>query len=61
MTEKPSEVRFRLIRADDLPATNPENDAFVFGLQDTNNRASATAPGSARYISLQSSGTAQVL
>ena len=28
------EVRFRLIRADDAPATNPEGDTFVFGLQD---------------------------
>jgi len=27
-------VRFRLIRADDTPATNPEGDAFLFGLQD---------------------------
>ncbi len=29
------QVCFRLIRADDTPATNPEGDAFVFGLQDT--------------------------
>ena len=29
------EVRFRLIRADDAPATNPLGDPFVFGLQDT--------------------------
>jgi hypothetical protein len=29
------EVRFRLLRADDTPATNPDGDAFVFGLQDT--------------------------
>ena len=29
------EVRFRLVRADDRPATNPERDAFHFGLQDT--------------------------
>jgi hypothetical protein len=28
-------VRFRLIRADDRPATNPEGDAYAFGLQDT--------------------------
>jgi hypothetical protein len=28
------QVRFRLIRADAVPATNPEGDAFVFGLQD---------------------------
>jgi len=28
-------VRFRLVRADDVPATNPEGDAFAFGLQDT--------------------------
>jgi hypothetical protein len=30
-----SEVRLRLIRADDRPSTNPEGDAFEFGLQDT--------------------------
>jgi hypothetical protein len=29
------EVRFRLIRATDVPATNPEGDAYDFGLQDT--------------------------
>ena len=29
-----AEVRFRLIRADDRPPTNPENDAYAFGLQD---------------------------
>ncbi|HXQ12814.1 MAG TPA: DUF5990 family protein [Caulobacteraceae bacterium] len=29
------EVRMRLIRADDTPATNPDNDAYDFGLQDT--------------------------
>ena len=28
-------VRFRLIRADDIPAANPEGDAYAFGLQDT--------------------------
>ncbi len=28
-------VRFRLIRADDVPATNPHGDAYEFGLQDT--------------------------
>jgi len=28
------EVAMRLIRADDVPATNPENDAYEFGLQD---------------------------
>ena len=27
-------VRFQLIRADDRPATNPENDPYEFGLQD---------------------------
>jgi hypothetical protein len=30
-----SEVRLRLIRADDRPSTNPEGDAFEFGLQDS--------------------------
>jgi hypothetical protein len=28
-------VRFRFLRADDLPATNPHNLAYLFGLQDT--------------------------
>ena len=28
------EVRLRLVRADDRPPTNPENDPFEFGLQD---------------------------
>jgi hypothetical protein len=28
------EVRFRLLRSDDVPATNPHNLAFKFGLQD---------------------------
>lgn len=45
MAEKPSEVRFRLIRADDVPATNPEKDAFVFGLQDTKEQLIAGARG----------------
>ena len=45
MAEKPSEVRFRLIRADDVPATNPENDAFVFGLQDTKEQLVAGVRG----------------
>ncbi len=29
------DVRFRLLRLGDAPATNPENDAYAFGLQDT--------------------------
>lgn len=29
------EVRFRLLRADDTPITNPHNLAYKFGLQDT--------------------------
>ena len=29
------EVRLRLLRADDIPATNPHNLAYKFGLQDT--------------------------
>jgi hypothetical protein len=32
---KPDEVRFRLLRGDDVPATNPLNLAYRFGLQDT--------------------------
>ena len=38
MTEKnslaPDEVRFRLLRSDDIPATNPHNFSYQFGLQD---------------------------
>jgi hypothetical protein len=45
MAEDSSEVRFRLVRADDVPATNPENDAFVFGLQDTRQALIAGARG----------------
>jgi Family of unknown function (DUF5990) len=30
----PDEVRMRLVRHDDAPATNPHNLTFVFGLQD---------------------------
>jgi hypothetical protein len=30
-----TEVRFRLLRQDDVPATNPLADEYVFGLQDT--------------------------
>jgi hypothetical protein len=29
------EVRFRLLRSDDIPATNPHHLAYQFGLQDT--------------------------
>jgi hypothetical protein len=38
MAEKivnPDEVRFRLLRSDDVPATNPFNLSYRFGLQDT--------------------------
>jgi len=31
---KPDEIRFRLLRSDHVPATNPHNLAFKFGLQD---------------------------
>ena len=31
----PDEVRFRLLRGDDVPATNPLNLAYRFGLRDT--------------------------
>jgi len=31
----PDEIRFRLLRGDDVPATNPLNLACRFGLQDT--------------------------
>ena len=29
------EITMRLIRADDIPATSPRNDDYIFGLQDT--------------------------
>ena len=49
------EVRFRLLRADDRPATNPEGDAFPFGLQD----AKQTLPlGEARKRSAGGSASA---
>jgi hypothetical protein len=31
---KPDEIRFRLLRSNHVPATNPHNLAFKFGLQD---------------------------
>jgi hypothetical protein len=31
---RPNEVRFRLLRSDDIPATNPHKLAYKFGLQD---------------------------
>jgi hypothetical protein len=31
---KPDEIRFRLLRSDRVPATNPHNLTFKFGLQD---------------------------
>jgi len=31
----PDEVRFRVLRRDDVPASNPLNLAYRFGLQDT--------------------------
>jgi hypothetical protein len=34
-TPKAIEVRFRLMRQDDVPASNPLADEYVFGLQDT--------------------------
>jgi hypothetical protein len=34
-TASPDEVRFRLLRSDDVPATNPFNLSYRFGLQDT--------------------------
>jgi hypothetical protein len=37
------EVLLRLIRADDVPATNPLNQAYVFGLQATNQEIMAGA------------------
>jgi hypothetical protein len=38
------ELRLRLIRADDRPATNPEGDDYVFGLQDNKQAIVAGAP-----------------
>jgi hypothetical protein len=34
-TMTPNEVRFRLLRSNDIPATNPHNLAYLFGLQDS--------------------------
>jgi len=39
------EVRLRLIRADDKPATNPLGEAFDFGLQDTKGEVIGGAHG----------------
>ncbi len=41
----PIEVRFCLLRSDDLPATNPHNLAFRFGLQDTKGIIVPAEPG----------------
>jgi hypothetical protein len=38
------EVCFRLLRSDDVPATNPHNLAFRFGLQDTKQNIGAGEP-----------------
>ena len=38
------ELRLRLVRADDRPATNPAGDDYVFGLQDTKQAIVAGAP-----------------
>lgn len=51
MNPSESSVRFRLIRADDIPATNPEGDAFVFGLQDTQgNIDTGQRDGDGRFV-----------
>ena len=36
-----AEVALRLIRSDDTPPTNPEGDAYEFGLQDTRQQLAA--------------------
>jgi hypothetical protein len=41
MAAAESEVRLRLIRSDDAPTTNPEGDAFAFGLQDVQGELTA--------------------
>jgi hypothetical protein len=38
------EVRFRLVRSNDLPATNPHHLAYRFGLQDTKGNVVAGEP-----------------
>ena len=47
--EAAREVRLRLVRADDVPATNPLADEYVFGLQDTKQQiiAGVRQPGGA--------------
>ena len=35
------DVRFRLLRADDVPATNPLNLKYKFGLQDSKGNIAA--------------------
>jgi hypothetical protein len=37
----PFELRLRLIRADDAPATNPLGEAYTFGLQDARQQLTA--------------------
>jgi len=41
---KSGEVRFRLLRSDDAPATNRHNLAFKFGLQDKNGEIVPATP-----------------
>jgi Family of unknown function (DUF5990) len=38
------EVRFRLLRSDDVPATNPHKLAYKFGLQDTKQQITEGTP-----------------
>ena len=42
---EPDEVSFRLIRKDDVPASNPLNLAYDFGLQDKEQNIFGGAPG----------------
>jgi hypothetical protein len=47
----PNEVRLRLLRSSDVPATNPHNLAFRFGLQDTKGNLVAGTEGPDNAIS----------
>jgi hypothetical protein len=38
------EIRFRLLRSDDIPATNPHKLAYKFGLQDTKQQITEGTP-----------------
>jgi len=49
---KPDEIRFRLLRSDHVPATNPHNLAFKFGLQDKKGEGLVRRTGPSHSTSL---------